>query len=101
MVQNYCFFLADPAISESKIFLGKPNMGPHGALGPWDQASWDPRDSRTLGQWDPGTLGPGLLGPQGPWDRASWDPRDTGTLGPWDRASWDPGPQGAPGAPKV
>ena len=61
------FFLADPGISESKIFSGKPNMGPHGALGP-------------------GALGPGLLGPQGPWDRASWDPGDRGT-----------GPHGTPG----
>ena len=61
-------------------------MGPHGTLGPWDRASWDPRDSGTLGHWDPGTLGPWDTGTLGPWDRASWDPRDPGT-----------GPLGTPG----
>ena len=76
-------------------------MGPHGTLGPWDRASWDPRDSGTLGHWDPGTLGPGLLGPQGPWDRASWDPRDTGTLGPGLLGPQGPwGPFLGPGVPK-
>ena len=54
-------------------------MGPHGTLGPWDRASWDPRDSGTLGHWDPGTLGPGLLGPQGHWDPGTLGP---GLLGP-------------------
>ena len=70
-------------------------------MGPWDRASWDPRDSRTLGHWDPGTLGPGLLGPQGPWDRASWDPRDTGTEPLGTPGTLGPGllGPGAPGGP--
>ena len=93
------FFFEDPGFSESKIFFGQAQYGTPwdpGALGPWDRASWDPRDTGTLGHWDPrdpgtglpgtpGTLGPGLLGPQGHWDPGTLGP---GLLGP-----------GAPGGP--
>ena len=78
------FFLADPGISESKIFFGRAQYGTPwdpGALGPWDRASWDPRDTGTLGHWDPGTLGPGQLGPQGPWDPGSRAGLETTTYG--------------------
>ena len=83
------------------FFSGKPHIGPHGT------------------PWDPGALGPGLLGPQGLWDPGTLGPRDPGTgplgtpgtLGPGllgPQGHWDPGTLGpgllgpflGPGVPK-